>query len=170
MSRNNALIVFVALLGILLGWLATIFTSFKLEGHYLANPVNVIMPPNDIIYNASSINIEFKQNNSYDLLYVTNREVGFTSSGTYSTTSKHISLDEEQHQRIVPERELDFYEKVMISEGSVLSSDFMPYIPISKDEILLITPNSMLHLCKSVACRDLPHYKNEVPKLAETED
>jgi len=169
-SRNNALIVFVALLGILLGWLATIFTSFKLEGHYLANPVNVIMPPNDIIYNASSINIEFKQNNSYDLLYVTNREVGFTSSGTYSITSKHISLDEEQHQRIVPERELDFYEKVMISEGSVLSSDFMPYIPISKDEILLITPNSMLHLCKSVACRDLPHYKNEVPKLAETED
>ncbi|UTT86103.1 hypothetical protein LZI70_17195 [Vibrio pelagius] len=170
MSKNNTLIVFVALFGILLGWLATIFTSFKLEGHYLANPVNVIMPPNDIIYNASSINIEFKQNNSYDLLYVTNREVGFTSSGTYSITSKHISLDEEQHQRIVPERELDFYEKVMISEGSVLSSDFMPYIPISKDEILLITPNSMLHLCKSVACRDLPHYKNEVPKLAETED
>ncbi|WP_261883622.1 hypothetical protein [Vibrio pelagius] len=170
MSKNNTLIVFVALLGILLGWLATIFTSFKLEGHYLANPVNVIMPPNDIIYNASSINIEFKQNNSYDLLYVTNREVGFTSSGTYSITSKHISLDEEQHQRIVPERELDFYEKVMISEGSVLSSDFMPYIPISKDEILLITPNSMLHLCKSVACRDLPHYKNEVPKLAETKD
>lgn len=170
MSKNNALIVFVAILGILLGWLATIFTSFKLEGHYLANPVNVIMPPNDIIYNTSSINIEFKQNNSYDLLYVTNREVGFTSSGTYSITSKHISLDEEQHQRIVPERELDFYEKVMISEGSILSSDFMPYIPISKDEILLITPNSMLHLCKSVACRDLPHYKNEVPKLAESED
>ena len=60
MSKNNALIVFVAILGISLGWLATIFTSSKLEGHYLANPVNVIMPPNDVIYNSSSINIEFK--------------------------------------------------------------------------------------------------------------
>ncbi len=169
MSKNNAIIVFVAILGIALGWLATIFTSSKLEGHYLANPVNVIMPPNDVIYNASSINIEFKQNNSYDLLYVTDRQVGFTSSGTYSITGKHISLDEEQHQQIVPDRELDFYEKVMISEGSVLSSDFMPYIPIGKDEILLVTPNSMLHLCKSVACKDLPHYENEVPKLVEPE-
>ncbi|MCC4820466.1 hypothetical protein LMH81_28530, partial [Vibrio lentus] len=97
----------------------------------------VINPPKNMIHNQSSINIEFKKNNSYDLLYVSTKQVGFTSSGSYSVTQHDISLDENQHQQIIPNRELSFYEKVMISEGSTLSSDAMPYIPLNREEFLL---------------------------------
>jgi len=144
--------------GIVLGCVLALLPKQYLSGHYLANPATIITPPNSVIYNQASINIEFKMNDSYDLLYVSKKEVGFTSSGTYKVTGRDISLDESNHEQILPNRELSFYEKVMVSEGAVLSSDSMEYLPLNKNEFLLVTQNGMIHFCKKVACADLPNY------------
>lgn len=144
--------------GIILGCLLALLPKQHLSGHYLANPATIITPPNLVIYNQASINIEFKMNDSYDLLYVSKKEVGFTSSGKYVMTSHDISLDESNHEQILPNRELSFYEKVMVSEGAVLSSDSMEYLPLNKNEFLLVTQNGMIHFCKKVAFADLPNY------------
>ncbi len=165
MSNNTNTVIFVVALGLLVGWLSTFIPKSHLEGHYLANTASVINPPKDLIHNQSSINIEFKKNNSYDLLYVSTKQVGFTSSGSYSVTQHDISLDENQHQQIIPNRELSFYEKVMISEGSTLSSDAMPYIPLNREEFLLVTRYGMIHFCKKVACSELLTYSNDMPEV-----
>ncbi|MCC4818064.1 hypothetical protein BCU90_04510 [Vibrio lentus] len=165
MNKEIRTLIGVTLIGVLVGWLTTIFPKVHLQGHYLANAASVITPTNKVIYNQSSINIEFKKNNSYDLLYVSTKQAGFTSSGSYTATQHNISLDESAHEQILPNRELEFYEKVMISEGSVLSSDAMPYIPLNDDELLLVTQNGMIHFCKKMACPDLPTYSNTEPEL-----
>ncbi len=64
----------------------------------------MITPTNKVIYNQSSINIEFKKNNSYDLLYVSTKQAGFTSSKILYVHSYNISLDEESaHEQIFAE-------------------------------------------------------------------
>ena len=158
MNKKKQIFVVVALLGILVGWLTTFIPKEHLKGHYLANTASVVNPPEKIIYNQASVNIEFKKNNSYELLYVSTKEAGFTSSGTYVVTQHDISLDETQHEQIIPDRDLSFYEKVMISEGAVLSSDAMTYIPLNDKELLLVTQRGMIHFCKKVTCADLPAY------------
>jgi len=163
-NKTNTAI-FVVLLGVLVGWVSTFIPKSHLEGHYLANTASIINPSNNMIHNQSAINIEFKKNDSYDLLYVSTKQVGFTSSGSYSVTQHDISLDETQHEQIIPNRELTFYEKVMISEGAVLSSDAMAYIPLNNDELLLVTQRGMIHFCKKVICADLPTYSNADPEL-----
>ncbi|ROR27617.1 hypothetical protein EDB67_10187 [Vibrio crassostreae] len=165
MNKEKQIFVAVALLGILVGWLTTFIPKEHLKGHYLANTASVVNPPEKIIYNQASVNIEFKKNNSYELLYVSTKEAGFTSSGTYVVTQHDISLDEIQHEQIIPDRELTFYEKVMISEGSVLSSDAMTYIPLNDRELLLVTQRGMIHFCKKVACAYLPAYSNSEPEV-----
>nr|WP_275665432.1 hypothetical protein [Vibrio sp. Isolate33] len=152
-------------MGILVGWLTTFIPKEHLKGHYLANTASVVNPPEKIIYNQASVNIEFKKNNSYELLYVSTKEAGFTSSGTYVVTQHDISLDETQHEQIIPDRDLSFYEKVMISEGAVLSSDAMTYIPLNDKELLLVTQRGMIHFCKKVACADLPAYSISEPDV-----
>nr|WP_218113471.1 MULTISPECIES: hypothetical protein [Vibrio] len=152
-------------MGILVGWLTTFIPKEHLKGHYLANTASVVNPPEKIIYNQASVNIEFKKNNSYELLYVSTKEAGFTSSGTYVVTQHDISLDETQHEQIIPDRDLSFYEKVMISEGAVLSSDAMTYIPLNDKELLLVTQRGMIHFCKKVACADLPAYSISDPDV-----
>nr|WP_246847596.1 hypothetical protein [Vibrio crassostreae] len=152
-------------MGILVGWLTTFIPKEHLKGHYLANTASVVNPPEKIIYNQASVNIEFKKNNSYELLYVSTKEAGFTSSGTYVVTQHDISLDETQHEQIIPDRDLSFYEKVMISEGAVLSSDAMTYIPLNDKELLLVTQRGMIHFCKKVACADLPAYSISEPDI-----
>ncbi|MFS1442104.1 MULTISPECIES: hypothetical protein [unclassified Vibrio] len=165
MNKEKQIFVAVALLGVLVGWLTTFIPKEHLKGHYLANTASVVNPPEKIIYNQASVNIEFKKNNSYELLYVSTKEAGFTSSGTYVVTQHDISLDETQHEQIIPDRELAFYEKVMISEGSVLSSDAMTYITLNDRELLLVTQRGMIHFCKKVACADLPAYSNSEPEV-----
>ncbi|WP_299136495.1 hypothetical protein [uncultured Vibrio sp.] len=165
MNKEKQIFVVVALLGILVGWLTTFIPKEHLKGHYLANTASVVNPPEKIIYNQASVNIEFKKNNSYELLYVSTKEAGFTSSGTYVVTQHDISLDETQHEQIIPDRELSFYEKVMISEGAVLSSDAMTYIPLNDKELLLVTQRGMIHFCKKVACADLPAYSISEPDV-----
>ena len=165
MNKEKQIFVVVALLGILVGWLTTFIPQTHLKGHYLANTASVVNPPERIIYNQASVNIEFKKNNSYELLYVSTKEAGFTSSGTYVVTQHDISLDETQHEQIIPNRELTFYEKVMISEGAVLSSDAMTYIPLNDEELLLVTQRGMIHFCKKVICGELPTYSNAEPEL-----
>ncbi|UPR58441.1 hypothetical protein ITG10_21785 [Vibrio sp. ED004] len=165
MNKEKKIFVVVALLGILVGWLTTFIPKEHLKGHYLANTASVVNPPEKIIYNQASVNIEFKKNNSYELLYVSTKEAGFTSSGTYVVTQHDISLDETQHEQIIPDRELSFYEKVMISEGAVLSSDAMTYIPLNDKELLLVTQRGMIHFCKKVACADLPAYSISEPDV-----
>nr|WP_246852544.1 hypothetical protein [Vibrio crassostreae] len=152
-------------MGILVGWLTTFIPKEHLKGHYLANTASVVNPPEKIIFNQASVNIEFKKNNSYELLYVSTKEAGFTSSGTYVVTQHDISLDETQHEQIIPDRDLTFYEKVMISEGAVLSSDAMTYIPLNDKELLLVTQRGMIHFCKKVACADLPEYSISDPDV-----
>ncbi|OBT31022.1 hypothetical protein [Vibrio splendidus] len=165
MNNKTNKAIFVVLLGVLAGWLSTFIPKSHLEGHYLANTASIINPSNNMIHNQSSINIEFKKNDSYDLLYVSTKQVGFTSSGSYSVTQHDISLDENQHQQIIPNRELSFYEKVMISEGSTLSSDAMPYIPLNREEFLLVTRYGMIHFCKKVVCSELSTYSNDIPDV-----
>ncbi|WP_261886033.1 hypothetical protein [Vibrio pomeroyi] len=165
MNKKKQIFVVVALLGILVGWLTTFIPKEHLKGHYLANTASVVNPPEKIIYNQASVNIEFKKNNSYELLYVSTKEAGFTSSGTYVVTQHDISLDETQHEQIIPDRDLTFYEKVMISEGAVLSSDAMTYIPLNDKELLLVTQRGMIHFCKKVACADLPAYSISEPDV-----
>ncbi|WP_215404043.1 hypothetical protein [Vibrio gigantis] len=165
MNKEKQIFVIVALLGILVGWLTTFIPQEHLKGHYLANTASVVNPPEKIIYNQASVNIEFKKNNSYELLYVSTKETGFTSSGTYVVTQHDISLDETQHEQIIPDRDLSFYEKVMISEGAVLSSDAMTYIPLNDKELLLVTQRGMIHFCKKVACADLPAYSISDPDV-----
>ncbi|MCG9542190.1 hypothetical protein L1D37_00170 [Vibrio sp. Isolate33] len=165
MNKEKQIFVVVALLGILVGWLTTFIPKEHLKGHYLANTASVVNPPEKIIYNQASVNIEFKKNNSYELLYVSTKEAGFTSSGTYVVTQHDISLDETQHEQIIPDRDLSFYEKVMISEGAVLSSDAMTYIPLNDKELLLVTQRGMIHFCKKVACADLPAYSISEPDV-----
>ncbi|MCG9606048.1 MULTISPECIES: hypothetical protein [Vibrio] len=165
MNKEKQIFVVVALLGILVGWLTTFIPKEHLKGHYLANTASVVNPPEKIIYNQASVNIEFKKNNSYELLYVSTKEAGFTSSGTYVVTQHDISLDETQHEQIIPDRDLSFYEKVMISEGAVLSSDAMTYIPLNDKELLLVTQRGMIHFCKKVACADLPAYSISDPDV-----
>ena len=165
MNKEKQIFVIVALLGILVGWLTTFIPKEHLKGHYLANTASVVNPPEKIIYNQASVNIEFKKNNSYELLYVSTKEAGFTSSGTYVVTQHDISLDETQHEQIIPDRDLSFYEKVMISEGAVLSSDAMTYIPLNDKELLLVTQRGMIHFCKKVACADLPAYSISEPDV-----
>ena len=165
MNKEKQIFVIVALLGILVGWLTTFIPKEHLKGHYLANTASVVNPPEKIIYNQASVNIEFKKNNSYELLYVSTKEAGFTSSGTYVVTQHDISLDETQHEQIIPDRDLSFYEKVMISEGAVLSSDAMTYIPLNDKELLLVTQRGMIHFCKKVACADLRAYSISEPDV-----
>lgn len=165
MNKEKQIFIIVALLGILVGWLTTFIPKEHLKGHYLANTASVVNPPEKIIYNQASVNIEFKKNNSYELLYVSTKEAGFTSSGTYVVTQHDISLDETQHEQIIPDRDLSFYEKVMISEGAVLSSDAMTYIPLNDKELLLVTQRGMIHFCKKVACADLPAYSISEPDV-----
>ena len=165
MNKEKQIFVVVALLGVLVGWLTTFIPKEHLKGHYLANTASVVNPPEKIIYNQASVNIEFKKNNSYELLYVSTKEAGFTSSGTYVVTQHDISLDETQHEQIIPDRDLSFYEKVMISEGAVLSSDAMTYIPLNDKELLLVTQRGMIHFCKKVACADLPAYSISDPDV-----
>ncbi|WP_373953679.1 hypothetical protein [Vibrio pomeroyi] len=165
MNKEKQIFIVVALLGILVGWLTTFIPKEYLKGHYLANTASVVNPPEKIIYNQASVNIEFKKNNSYELLYVSTKEAGFTSSGTYVVTQHDISLDETQHEQIIPDRDLSFYEKVMISEGAVLSSDAMTYIPLNDKELLLVTQRGMIHFCKKVACADLPAYSISEPDV-----
>ncbi|MFI3276138.1 hypothetical protein [Vibrio sp.] len=165
MNKEKQIFIVVALLGILVGWLTTFIPKEHLKGHYLANTASVVNPPEKIIYNQASVNIEFKKNNSYELLYVSTKEAGFTSSGTYVVTQHDISLDETQHEQIIPDRDLSFYEKVMISEGAVLSSDAMTYIPLNDKELLLVTQRGMIHFCKKVACADLPAYSISEPDV-----
>lgn len=165
MNKEKQIFVVVALLGILVGWLTTFIPKEHLKGHYLANTASVVNPPEKIIYNQASVNIEFKKNNSYELLYVSTKEAGFTSSGTYVVTQHDISLDETQHEQIIPDRDLSFYEKVMISEGAVLSSDAMTYIPLNDKELLLVTQRGMIHFCKKVVCADLPAYSISEPDV-----
>ncbi|CAK1939264.1 hypothetical protein [Vibrio crassostreae] len=165
MNKEKQIFIVVALLGILVGWLTTFIPKEHLKGHYLANTASVVNPPEKIIYNQASVNIEFKKNNSYELLYVSTKEAGFTSSGTYVVTQHDISLDETQHEQIIPDRDLSFYEKVMISEGAVLSSDAMTYIPLNDKELLLVTQRGMIHFCKKVACADLPAYSISEPDI-----
>ncbi|MFA0071368.1 hypothetical protein AB4344_26530, partial [Vibrio breoganii] len=69
MNNKTKTVIAVMLLGVLVGWLSTFIPKSHLEGHYLANTASVINPSNNIIHNQSSINIEFKKNDSYDLLY-----------------------------------------------------------------------------------------------------
>ncbi|OMO30109.1 hypothetical protein BCT10_06825 [Vibrio splendidus] len=165
MNNKTNTAIFVVLLGVLVGWISTFIPKSHLEGHYLASTASIINPSNNMIHNQSSINIEFKKNDSYDLLYLSTKQVGFTSSGSYSVTQHDISLDENQHQQIIPNRELSFYEKVMISEGSTLSSDAMPYIPLNREEFLLVTRYGMIHFCKKVACSELSTYSNDIPDV-----
>ncbi|MGF1755864.1 hypothetical protein L4C33_20005 [Vibrio makurazakiensis] len=154
----NKSILLTIIAGLVIGSLLSLYPKTHLSGHYLANPATIITPSDLVIYNQSAINIEFKMNNSYDLLYVSKKEVGFTSSGTYQVTPNDISLDEDSHQRILPNRELTFYEKVMVSQGAVLSSDSMDYIPLNSNEFILVGQNSMMHFCKEVACGELSNY------------
>ncbi|PTP50661.1 hypothetical protein CWO05_20175, partial [Vibrio splendidus] len=86
MNNKTNTAIFVVLLGVLVGWLSTFIPKSHLAGHYLANTASIINPSNNMIHNQSSINIEFKKNDSYDLLYVSTKQVGFTSSGSYSVT------------------------------------------------------------------------------------
>lgn len=165
MNKEQKIFVIVALLGLLVGWLTTSIPQAHLKGHYLANTASVVNPPDKIIYNQAAVNIEFKKNNSYELLYVSTKEAGFTSSGTYTVTQHDISLDETQHEQIVPNRDLTFYEKVMISEGAVLSSDAMTYIPLNNEELLLVTQRGLIHFCKKMVCSELPAYSNSDPEL-----
>ncbi|MBW3697755.1 hypothetical protein EK599_18910 [Vibrio sp. T187] len=158
MNNLNKTLLLSAISGIVFGWISTFVNKPELKGHYLANAATVITPENNEIYNQSSINLEFKKNDNYDLLYISSKQVGFTSSGTYHIDNHGISLDEDTHEQIIPNRELSFYEKVLISEGSVLSSDSMEYVPLNDKEFLLITQFSMLHFCEKVACSELPNY------------
>ncbi|CAH6785535.1 conserved hypothetical protein [Vibrio chagasii] len=165
MNKVKQIFLIVGLLGLLVGWLTTLIPQAYLKGHYLANTASIVNPPDKIIYNQASVNIEFKKNNSYELLYVSTKEAGFTSSGTYAVSQHDISLDETQHEQIIPNRDLTFYEKVMISEGAVLSSDAMTYIPLNDEELLLVTQRGLIHFCKKVICAELPAYSNSEPEL-----
>ncbi|CAH6938922.1 conserved hypothetical protein [Vibrio chagasii] len=165
MNKAKKIFLIVGLLGLLVGWLTTLIPQAHLKGHYLANTASIVNPPDKIIYNQASVNIEFKKNNSYELLYVSTKEAGFTSSGTYAVSQHDISLDETQHEQIIPNRDLTFYEKVMISEGAVLSSDAMTYIPLNDEELLLVTQRGLIHFCKKVICAELPAYSNSEPEL-----
>lgn len=165
MNKEKQVFLIVGLLGLLVGWLTTLIPQTHLKGHYLANTASIVNPPNKIIYNQASVNIEFKKNNSYELLYVSTKEAGFTSSGTYAVSQHDISLDETQHEQIIPNRDLTFYEKVMISEGAVLSSDAMTYIPLNDEELLLVTQRGLIHFCKKVICAELAAYSNSEPEL-----
>ncbi|MFA0039699.1 hypothetical protein [Vibrio sp. 10N.261.52.A1] len=165
MNKAKQIFLIVGLLGLLVGWLTTLIPQAHLKGHYLANTASIVNPPDKIIYNQASVNIEFKKNNAYELLYVSTKEAGFTSSGTYAVSQHDISLDETQHEQIIPNRDLTFYEKVMISEGAVLSSDAMTYIPLNDEELLLVTQRGLIHFCKKVICAELPAYSNSEPEL-----
>ncbi len=73
MNNKTNTAIFVVLLGVLVGWVSTFIPKSHLEGHYLANTASIINPSNNMIHNQSAINIEFKKNDSYDLLYVSTR-------------------------------------------------------------------------------------------------
>ncbi|MEZ9154737.1 hypothetical protein FCV73_04005 [Vibrio sp. F13] len=165
MNKEKQIFVAIAIIGIMAGWMTTFIPQSYLKGHYLSNTASVVNPQEKVIYNQAAVNIEFKKNNSYELLYVSTKEAGFASSGTYVVTQHDISLDETQHEQIIPNRELTFYEKGMISEGAVLSSDTMAYIPLNNDELLLVTQRGMIHFCKKVICADLATYSNADPEL-----
>ncbi|MFA0084056.1 hypothetical protein AB4383_18865 [Vibrio breoganii] len=159
---NNKLILPAAaiIVGITLGMGAAKIFAPTLSGSYYTKTASIHPTQQGMLFIQPNIKVEFKSNQDYDLLYLTDKQIGFTSAGKYIVSPTHISLQESKHDKIVPDRELAFYEKVMISEGAILSNDSMQYLRLNDNEFMLVTEYGLNHYCKGSPCGDLERYQD----------
>ncbi|USD43998.1 hypothetical protein J4N42_17790 [Vibrio sp. SCSIO 43135] len=160
MIKKGLLLTLAVAIGVVVGWGISQCSNSHIQGHYFARSASMYKSEQGNTFNESSVNVEFKTNGHYDLLYLTNKQVGFTSSGQYIVSPVSISLQEDNHDKIVPSRELAFYEQVMVSQGAILSSDMMEYVKLNEFEILLMTQYGITHFCKGRPCSELERYSH----------
>ncbi len=160
MNKKLVLCALTAAIGVGAGYFAANYSKSHLSGAYYGKTASVNQSKLGLIVNQPNVKVEFKSNQEYDLLYITSKLVGFSSGGEYLVTGNSISLQENRHDKIVPDRDLEFYEKVMISGGAILSNDSMDYLTIGENEFLLISEYGMLHFCKGNPCEELEAYSN----------
>lgn len=160
MNKNIFLFAAVAVSGVIAGYLVSGYNSTQPAGAYFGKTVSITSMPTGLIVNQPLVKVEFKSNQEYELLYLTNKQVGFSSGGDYLIEGDLVSLQQSKHDKIVPERELEFYEKVMIADGAILSSDSMRFLTLNENEFLLVSEYGMSHFCKGSPCDELPSYAN----------